>query len=132
MLLYDFLCPQALKGKNKSHLSAFGALNRKTWVTKQVLQDWINTCFFQKTEWYLKSKNPAFKVRLVHDLGLTHSNTRAVYLPTNTTSLLQLVNHRITVPSKCYYTCSTIHDVLNVSQKKAFANVTWTLEEALT
>jgi len=55
-------------------------------------------CFFHMIEWYIKSKNLAFKVLLVHDLGLTHSNTPAVYLPKNTTSLLQLINLRITAP----------------------------------
>jgi hypothetical protein len=96
MLIYCFFySPQTLKRKNKSHFSFFW---RSYYEELEDEADARLVRFFHTTEWYLKSKNLAFSVLLVQDLGLTHSNIPAVYLPKNTTSLLHLVNLTITEP----------------------------------
>jgi hypothetical protein len=93
-LLFFFYSPQTLKRTNKSHLSLFW---RSYYEELEDKADARLVCFFHTTEWYLKSKNLAFKVLPVQDLDFTHSNTPAVYLPKNSTSLMQLVNLRIIV-----------------------------------
>ena len=62
--------------------------------------DWIYTCFIPQVKRYLAGKNLLFKVLLLidnapsysTDLNGAHPNVEVIFLPPNTTSLIQSLN----------------------------------------
>ncbi|XP_064421091.1 tigger transposable element-derived protein 1-like [Latimeria chalumnae] len=121
MLLYRALNPHALKGQNKSQLPVFWQSNRRAWVTAALFIDWFNNCFVHEVEKYLASKNLAFKVLLILDnapghpesLQFAHPNVEVVFLPPNTTSLLQPMDQGLIKTFKSYYTRHTFKRILD-------------------
>ncbi|KAI1888220.1 hypothetical protein AGOR_G00182770 [Albula goreensis] len=121
MLVYRSLNPRALKGKNKCHLPVFWRANKKAWVTGTLTMDWLNNCFVRDVERYLTRKNLAFKVLLILEnapghpeaLQFAHPNVEVVFLPPNTTSLLQPMDQGIIETFKRYYTRRTFNKILD-------------------
>ena len=72
-------------------------VKRKAWVTSELFMDWFHNCFVPQVERYLAGKNLSFKVFLLlgnapghpMDLNGTHPNVEVMFLPPNTTSLIQ-------------------------------------------
>ncbi|XP_064087496.1 tigger transposable element-derived protein 1-like [Macrobrachium nipponense] len=85
-----------------------------------VFEDWFNDHFIPAMEWYLSSKGLPFKVLLVldnapgHPLNLSnmHPNVKVVYLPPNTTSLIQPMDQGVIANFKAYYLRRTIRSAL--------------------
>ncbi|CAM5167762.1 unnamed protein product [Natator depressus] len=96
-LLYRAANPRALKGKNKNLLPVFWQSNKKAWVTAALFLDWFHKCFIPEVKQYLEEKGLDFKVLLIIDnvpghpaaLQFAHTNVEIVFLPPNTTSILQ-------------------------------------------
>ena len=87
------LNPRALKNVDKSRLPVYWRANSKAWVTSSIFRDWFLNCFVPEVETYLKIKNIDFKVLLILDIApkdLNHPNVEIVFLPPNTTSIIQL------------------------------------------
>jgi len=93
-LINRSLRPRALKGKDLKKLPVHWMANKKAWVTSATFTEWFNNCFFPKVALYLKQKILDFKVLLIVDNAplhpnLEHPNVQIVFLPPNTTSLIQ-------------------------------------------
>lgn len=103
------LNPRALKGVDKTLLPVYWEANKKAWMTAYVFENWFYKCFVPDAEKFLMEKNLAFKVLLildnasVHPENLIHSNVKVIFLPPNTTSLIQPLDQGAISTFKAYY-----------------------------
>lgn len=112
MMIYRSLNPRALKGKLKNELPVFWRANKKSWVTGVLFQEWFDECFIPHVKKYLASQNLDFKILLLIDnapghpstLVGAHPNVNVMFLPPNTTSLIQPLDQGIIATFKAYYT----------------------------
>ncbi|XP_058793047.1 tigger transposable element-derived protein 1-like [Phymastichus coffea] len=111
LLVYKSENPRALKGKRKDHLPVFWQFNKKAWVTGTIMEDWISKSFMPEVQSFLKTENLDFKVLLLMDnapshpknLSDAHPNLEVLFLPPNTTSLLQPMDQTVISTFKAYY-----------------------------
>ncbi|GFU95931.1 tigger transposable element-derived protein 1 [Trichonephila clavipes] len=118
LLINKSLRPRALKGKDLKQLSMHWMANPKTWMTTAIFTEWFNNCFVPEVEAYMKVKSLDFKVLLIVDNAashpqLEHPNVQLVFLPPNTTSLIQPLDHDIIATFKKYYIKTTYKLLLN-------------------
>ncbi|KFD46780.1 hypothetical protein M513_12361 [Trichuris suis] len=103
-LVYRAKNPRAIKNKNKKHLPVFWQHNRNAWVTALLFTEWFHQCFIPEVKKYLQEQGLAFKVLLRIDNAPSHpdsiahenENVHVVFLPANTTSLLQPLDQGVT------------------------------------
>ncbi|XP_066975445.1 tigger transposable element-derived protein 1-like [Macrobrachium rosenbergii] len=120
LLVYLAENPRAFKGIFKSQLPVIWKSNKKAWVTLMVFKDWFNDHFVPAVERYCASKGLPFKVLLVLDstpghpanLSNMHPKVKVVYLPPNTTSLIQPMDQGVIANFKAYYLRRTIRSAL--------------------
>ncbi|XP_066940983.1 tigger transposable element-derived protein 1-like [Macrobrachium rosenbergii] len=120
LLVYLAENPRAFKGIFKSQLPVIWKSNKKAWVTLMVFKDWFNDHFVPAVERYRALKGLPFKVLLVLDngpghranLSNMHPNVKVVYLPPNTTSLIQPMNQGVFANFKAHYLRRTIPSAL--------------------
>ncbi len=113
MLIYRSQKPRALKGTcmAQNSLPVFWRSNRKAWMTRSLFEDWFLNCFCPEVEKYLKCQNLAFKVLLILDNAPVHptalgdlcENVKVIFLPPNTTSLIQPMDQGVISSFKSYY-----------------------------
>ncbi|GFV78453.1 tigger transposable element-derived protein 1 [Trichonephila clavipes] len=118
LLINKSLRPRALKGKDLKQLPVHWMANPKTWMTTDFLTEWFNNCFVPEVEAYMKEKSLDFKVLLIVDNAashpqLEHPNVQLVFLPPNTTSLIQPLDQGIIATFKKYYIKTTYIFILN-------------------
>ncbi|GFV12184.1 tigger transposable element-derived protein 1 [Trichonephila clavipes] len=82
--------------------------NTKAWMTTAIFTEFFNNCFVPEVEAYMKEKSLDFKVLLIVDNEashplLEHPNVKLVFLPPNTTSLIQPLDQGIIATFKKYY-----------------------------
>jgi hypothetical protein len=83
---------------------------------------WFENCFVPEVEIYLKNKKIAFKVLLVVDnapghpetLKFSNPNIRIIFLPPNTTSLIQPMDRGLIATFKSYYLRRVFDFILNL------------------
>ncbi|XP_066955749.1 tigger transposable element-derived protein 1-like [Macrobrachium rosenbergii] len=119
-----FVClaenPRALKSIFKSQLPVIWKSNQKAWVILMIFEDWFNDHIVPAVERYCALKSLPFKVLLVLDNALgypqslsdMHPYVKVVYLPPNTTLLLQLMDQGVIAKFKAYYLRRTICSAL--------------------
>ena len=118
-LIYRSKNPRALKNKNKDALPVYWMYNSKAWMTKALNQDWFKYCFVPEVKRYLKGKGLDFKVLLLADNAgghaddLSYDGVKIEFLPLNTTSLIQPMDHSIIRAFKALYTRNTLHILLS-------------------
>ena len=95
-LLYKFKNPRCFKGVSKNTLPVNFRSNRKAWMTSSSFRDWYVNFFLPDGKKYCDDENIAFKLLLIVDNAPSHpdlsdicENVKIIYLPANTTSLLQ-------------------------------------------
>ncbi|GFX30301.1 tigger transposable element-derived protein 1 [Trichonephila clavipes] len=93
LLINKSLRPRALKGKDLKQLPVH-------WMTTAIFTEWFNNCFVPEVEAYMKEKSLDFKVLLIVGNAashpeLEHPNVQLVFLPPNTTSLIQPLDQGI-------------------------------------
>lgn len=108
LLVNKSLRPRALKGKELNKLPVHWMANRKAWVTTAVFTDWFHKFFTPEVEKYMKQKELNFKILLIIDNApghphLDHPNIKVVFLPPNTTNLIQPLDQGIIATFKKYY-----------------------------
>ncbi|GFU68287.1 tigger transposable element-derived protein 1 [Trichonephila clavipes] len=100
LLINKSLRPRALKGKYLKQLPVHWIANPKAWMITAIFIEWFNNCFIPEVEAYMKEKSFDFKVLLIVDNAASHSelehpNVQLVFLPPNTTSLIQPLDQGI-------------------------------------
>ncbi|GFW20274.1 tigger transposable element-derived protein 1 [Trichonephila clavipes] len=100
LLINKSLRPRALKGKDLKQLPVHWMANPKAWMTTAIFTEWFNNCFVPEVEAYMKEKSLDFKVLLIVDNAashpeLEHPNVQLVFLPPNTTGLIQPLDQGI-------------------------------------
>lgn len=125
------LNPRALKNVDKSKLPVYWRANSKAWITSSIFRDWFLNCFVPEVETYLKIKNIDFKVLLIldnapgHPKDLNHPNVEIVFLPPNTTSIIQPLDQGIISTFKAFYIRQTFQLILD----KMDSNLNMTVTE---
>ncbi|XP_044537888.1 tigger transposable element-derived protein 1-like [Gracilinanus agilis] len=107
--------PRALKGIVKASLGVHYRYSKKGKMTAQICID-IFAEFFPVIEYYCKKKNLAFKILIIIDNAPSHPPTIAelnpkvkfVFLPQETTSLIQPLNLGVMALFKAYYLRRTL------------------------
>lgn len=120
MLIYKSETPRAFKNKRKEHLPVFWRSNKSAWATKIIFKDWFLNSFIPEVKEFLSKKNLAFKVLLLmdnvasHDPSLQdlHPDVEVVFLPPNTTSLLQPMDQSVISTFKALYMKHVMDDML--------------------
>ena len=121
-LIYKSANPRALKGKNKSQLPVYWMSNKKAWTTRSIFLEWFQQCFVPDTRKYLMNEGLPFRVLLILDNapghpGVEDFNTEGVeviFLPPNTTSLLQPLDQGVIRSFKAHYSRNLIEKILQV------------------
>jgi hypothetical protein len=112
LLVYHSENPRAFKGKVKTLLPGTWRSNSKAWVTATFFQDWFSNLFVPAAKAYLLKSNLSFKCLLLLDNAQGHPQTlgdlfpevKVVFLPPNSTSLLQPMDQTVIATFKCCYT----------------------------
>lgn len=120
MFVNKSMNPRALKGKDKDRLPVYWRANKKAWVTSTLFLDWFKNCFLLEAERYLSSISLPFKCLLLIDNAPGHPatltsqnpNVQVVFLPPNTTSLIQPLDQGIIATFKAYYVRHTFSVLL--------------------
>uniref|UniRef100_A0A673CZT8 HTH CENPB-type domain-containing protein n=1 Tax=Sphaeramia orbicularis TaxID=375764 RepID=A0A673CZT8_9TELE len=115
LLVYLAENPRALKGIWKSILPVIWKSNRKAWVTLAIFEDWFTYHFVPAVERYCAVKGIPFKVLLLLD--------NVVYLPPNTTSLLQPMDQGVIASFKAYYLRRTMAQALDRTENQENFNL---------
>ncbi|XP_068210912.1 tigger transposable element-derived protein 1-like [Palaemon carinicauda] len=113
--VYHSQNPPALKNVNKHTLPVFYRANTKVWMTQDLFEDWFINCFVPATREYCLEKNIPFKILLLLDnapghpqhIGDLYPDVKVVYLPQNTTSILQPMVQGAISAFKAYYLRTT-------------------------
>jgi hypothetical protein len=131
MLVYKSLNPRAFKGICKETLPVFWRANKKAWVTAKLFLDWFKNCFVPEVQTYLKKKNLSNRALLIIDnapghptsIKLENSDIEILFLPPNTTSLIQPLDQGLILTFKAYYTRRTFRRILEASEQPNFSGV---------
>ncbi len=123
LLIYRTMNPRALKGCNKQTLPVIWWSNSKAWVTKVMFEDWFTSHFCPEAEKYCQNNNLAFKVLLILDNAPGHpttlsdlnSNVKVIFLPPNTTSLIQPMDQGTISAFKAYYIRRTFSQAIQLT-----------------
>ena len=97
LLVYHAANPRALKNTPKASLPVIWMNNINAWVTVEIFEEWFINHFIPAVKNYLREKKLPFKVLLLLDYAPGHlsnlsdfdPNVKVIFLPANTTSLLQ-------------------------------------------
>ncbi|CAK9822349.1 Tigger transposable element-derived protein 1 [Anthophora retusa] len=118
MLVYRSLNPHAMKNINKNTLPVYWTANKKACVTVDSFKKWFLNCFVPSVEAYLKQKDLDFKVLLIldnapsHPRDLNHPNVEIIFLPPNTSSLIQPLDQGVIATFKTHYIRQSLQWVL--------------------
>ncbi|XP_042215701.1 tigger transposable element-derived protein 1-like isoform X3 [Homarus americanus] len=103
--------PKAFKNINKHTLPVYYRANQKSWMTQALFQDALLNCYAGDLEKYCIEEGIEFKILLILDnalghppfIGDLHPNIKVVFLPPNTTSLIQPMDQGAIAAFKSYY-----------------------------
>lgn len=94
--------------------------NKKAWMNSSLFTDWFSKCFCPEVELYCKTQNLDFKVLLILDNAPSHPqalcnsnpNVKVVFMPPNTTSIIQPMDQGIIATFKKMYLRQTFRKML--------------------
>jgi len=103
--------PRAFKGVNINMLPVHYNSNKNAWMTRLLFEDWFMKVFAPEVKEYCNQQNIPFKILLLLDntpghpphLCDLHPNIQIMYLPPNTTSVLQPMDQGAIATFKAYY-----------------------------
>jgi len=124
LLVYHSHTPRALKGIRLQNLPVHWRSNKKAWVTGKLFEDWFLNCFCVEVEQYCHESSISFKALLVLDnapghpahVNDLHPSVRVMFLPPNSTSLIQPMNQGIVTVFKVYYLKLIFSQLLNACE----------------
>ncbi|XP_035214767.1 tigger transposable element-derived protein 1-like, partial [Stegodyphus dumicola] len=113
LLIYHSKNPRAMKGISKSTLLVIWESNKKSWITAKIFQDWFTEHFCPSVKRYCKIKKLEQKALLLIDNAPSHPTNlsdlttcipvEVVFLPPNTTALIQPMDQGVISNFKAYY-----------------------------
>lgn len=111
LVVYHSETPRAMKGYCKALLPVIWRSNKNGWVTRAVFQEWFTKCFSPAVKKYYQSKNLKNRTLLILDNAPGHppnldeltDDVQVVFLPPNTTSLLQPMDQGVVATFKACY-----------------------------
>lgn len=109
LLIHTSAHPRSMKNIDMSKLPVLYRHNQKAWMTTTIFEDWFYNLFVPSVEQYMREENLSFKVLLLlnnatsHSKQLSHPNIKIIFLPPNTTSLIQPLDQGIIRTMKAIY-----------------------------
>uniref|UniRef100_UPI00358E7BA4 tigger transposable element-derived protein 1-like isoform X2 n=1 Tax=Myxine glutinosa TaxID=7769 RepID=UPI00358E7BA4 len=111
LLVYHSENPRAFKCMSKASLPVIWKSNPKAWVTLALFEDWFWHHFVPEVKLYCAKNNLPFRLLLILDnapghptfLDDFHPDIKVLYLPPNTTTLLQPMDQGVIASLKAYY-----------------------------
>ncbi|XP_025836241.1 LOW QUALITY PROTEIN: tigger transposable element-derived protein 1-like [Agrilus planipennis] len=124
LLVYRFENPRALKNYVKSTLPVIWKANPKAWVTSILFEEWFTKHFIPEVKQYCSKNNLAYKALLILDNAPGHPvriadidpQIKVVFLPPNTTSLLQPMDQGVIASFKAYYLRRTFSQAVKANE----------------
>lgn len=112
--------PRALKGYSKEHLPVILKSNNKGWMTATLFQEWLKLYAIPAWKEYCSKANLDFKILLIIDNAPTHppdlvelnENVKVVFVPPNTTAIMQPMDQGVIASFKAYYLRRTFKQLL--------------------
>ncbi|XP_042235751.1 tigger transposable element-derived protein 1-like, partial [Homarus americanus] len=125
VLVYHSVNPRALKGYIKSNLGIHFWSSKKGWMTGQIFSDLLVDVFENVFKKYCKKKNIDFKILLILDNAPSHpptvaelsDNIKVLFLPPNTTSLLQPMDQGVIAAFKAYDLRRTFKKLIEATEE---------------
>ncbi|XP_013913045.1 PREDICTED: tigger transposable element-derived protein 1-like, partial [Thamnophis sirtalis] len=116
---------RAFKNICKRTLPIYYRSNQKAWMTQVLFEDWCMNCFIPQVKEYCLQKKIPFKILLLLDNRPVHPpylhniypDVKVVYLPQNTTSLLQPMDQGAITIFKAYYLRAMFAKAVNVMEE---------------
>ena len=130
LLVYHSENPRAFKAHkvNKDLLQVFWRANAKAWVTRLFFVEWVNQVFGPAVKKYLQENNlplkcllcldnaPAHPPGLEDDILDEYKFIKVLYLPPNTTPILQPMDQQVISNFKKLYTKHLFRQCFNITQ----------------
>ncbi|KFD54655.1 hypothetical protein M513_04355 [Trichuris suis] len=131
-VIYRACTPRPLKNKSKESFPVFWQHNRKAWMTAILFLEWLQQCFIPEVKSYLRAKGLPFKALLLIDNAPGHpqaacaadENVEVVFLPPNSTPLLQPLDQGIMKCVKATYTRLTFQRIRDALDANPHLSVT--------
>ncbi|XP_066950700.1 tigger transposable element-derived protein 1-like [Macrobrachium rosenbergii] len=116
LMIYHSKNPRALKRIDKHTLPVHYRHNKKAWMAAMLFEDWFVRCFIPEVKDYCRENKIPFKILLILDnapdhpqnIGDINENVKVVFLPPNTTSLIQPMDQGAVATFKAYYLRNTL------------------------
>lgn len=125
-LLHKYKNPRCLKNVNRKKLPVIYRSNRKAWMTAESFTDWYKNFFLGDAKKKCKARNVDFKVLLIVDNAPSHPdfseinpNVKVIFLPPNTTSLLQPMDMGVISIAKTNYKYELLESALRAAEKSS-------------
>lgn len=120
-LIYRSENPRAFKNVNKHTLPVYFRSQRKAWMTQGLFEDWFMNCFIPQVREYCLEKDIPFKILLLLDnapghpphIGDLHPDVKFVFLPPNTTPLIQPMDQGSIATLKAHYLRTTFAQAIS-------------------
>lgn len=123
MVVYHSETPRAMRGFSKEHLPVVWKSSKKALLTADLFQQWYVSSFCPSVKHYCEEKNVEPRALLLLDSTPGHPHNletlrtsvpvEVVFLPPNTTSLLQPMDQGIFSYFKAYYLRRTFKQLVN-------------------
>jgi hypothetical protein len=125
LLVHHSENPRAFKGSRKATLPVYFRSNRKAWIIIPLFENWSINCFIPEDEKYCRENYIPFRILLVLDnapghpahLDDFHPDVKVVFLPPDTTSLIQPMNQGVMANFKAYYLRLIIAEALAATNR---------------
>lgn len=133
LLVYHAENPRAFKRVVKTSLPVIWKSNTKAWVTRQIFQDWFVECFIPEVKAFCEKREIPFHILLLLDnapghpefLDDLHADVRVMYLPPNTTAILQPMDQGVIATFKKYYLRRTFSQALQQTEARGITLRQW-------
>ncbi|XP_060771024.1 tigger transposable element-derived protein 1-like isoform X4 [Neoarius graeffei] len=119
-LIYHSQNPRAFRNVNKHTLPVYFRSNHKAWMTQALFEDWFMNCFIPQVREYCLEKQIPFKILLLLDnapghpphLADFHPDVKVVFLPPNTSPLIQPMDQGSIATFKANYLRTTFSQAM--------------------